>query len=61
LDGCGAFFTVYTLFFDPPRTGFDAPRLWPAGPAPQVYDFEYRAGLILSYEIKPLPDWVSIT
>ena len=38
---------------------FGPPALY--GAPLQVYDFEYRAGLILSYEIKPLPDWVRIT
>jgi len=38
---------------------FGPPAL--SGAPPQVYDFEYRAGLILSYEIKPLPDWVRIS
>ncbi|HMD89146.1 MAG TPA: NUDIX domain-containing protein [Anaerolineaceae bacterium] len=31
-----------------------------SGAPPQVYDFEYRSGQILSYQISPLPDWVKI-
>jgi 8-oxo-dGTP diphosphatase len=38
---------------------FGPPAL--SGAPPQVYDFEYQAGQILSYEIKPLPDWVKIS
>ena len=32
-----------------------------SGAPAQVYNFEYRAGQILSHQVKPLPDWVKIS